>query len=109
MARAVPFSGLSGARSRAERQVLLLAVKANAPGAHAFPFWPGNGTACAVQSLAESTIRSKEARMERTDLENEGGNGHLGEDLKTQARAKLDEAKRVSEELMDRVESFVRE
>jgi len=47
--------------------------------------------------------------MERTDLENEGGNGHLGEDLKTQARAKLDEAKRVSEELMDRVESFVRE
>jgi ElaB/YqjD/DUF883 family membrane-anchored ribosome-binding protein len=47
--------------------------------------------------------------MERTDLENEGGNGHVGEDLRDQARAKLDEARRVSEELMDRVEAFVRE
>jgi len=47
--------------------------------------------------------------MERTDLENEGGNGHLGEDLRNQARAKLDEARRVSEEFLDRVESFVRE
>jgi len=48
--------------------------------------------------------------MERTDLgENEGGNGHLGDDLKTQANAKLDEAMRFSEEIMDRVEAFVRE
>lgn len=47
--------------------------------------------------------------MERTDLDNERGNGHLGEDLTNQARAKLEEARRVSEELMDRVESFVRE
>lgn len=47
--------------------------------------------------------------MERTDLENESGNGHIAEDLRTQARAKLDDARRASEELMDRVESFVRE
>ncbi len=48
--------------------------------------------------------------MERTELDNNlGGNGHLGEDLKAQANAKLDEAWRFSEELMDRVEAFVRE
>ncbi len=48
--------------------------------------------------------------MERTELdEGESGNGHMGEDLKAQANAKLDEAMRFSEELMDRVEAFVRE
>jgi ElaB/YqjD/DUF883 family membrane-anchored ribosome-binding protein len=48
--------------------------------------------------------------MERTDLgNNTGGNGHIGEDLKAQATAKIDDAMRYSEELMDRVESFVRE
>jgi ElaB/YqjD/DUF883 family membrane-anchored ribosome-binding protein len=48
--------------------------------------------------------------MERTDLgSSSGGNGHLGDDLKAQANAKLDEAMRYSEELMDRVEAFVRE
>lgn len=47
---------------------------------------------------------------ERTDLgNNPGGNGHIGEDLRAQANAKLDEAMRFSEELMDRVEAFVRD
>ena len=48
--------------------------------------------------------------MERTTLdENQSGNGHGAEDLKAQASAKLDEAWQWSEQLMDRVESFVRE
>ena len=47
----------------------------------------------------------------RTELGDttQGGNGHLADDLKAQASAKLDEAMRFSEELMDRVEAFVRE
>ena len=47
--------------------------------------------------------------MERTEVGNGNGSGHLAEDLKAQASAKLDDAMRMSEELMDRVESFVRE
>jgi ElaB/YqjD/DUF883 family membrane-anchored ribosome-binding protein len=48
--------------------------------------------------------------MERSEMDdNPGGNGHLTEDLKNQASAKLDEALQWSEQLMDRVESFVRE
>jgi len=48
--------------------------------------------------------------MERTELDDEsGGNGHRGEDLKAKASAKLDDAWRFSEEIMDRVEVFVRE
>jgi ElaB/YqjD/DUF883 family membrane-anchored ribosome-binding protein len=48
--------------------------------------------------------------MERTTLDEDmGGNGHVGEDLKSAASAKLDEARQWSEQLLDRVESFVRE
>ena len=49
--------------------------------------------------------------MERTTLDETqgGGNGHTAEDLKRAASAKLDEAWQWSEQIMDRVESFVRE
>ncbi len=48
--------------------------------------------------------------MERTTLdENKSGNGHVGEDLKSAATAKLDEAWQWSEQILDRVQSFVRE
>jgi len=48
--------------------------------------------------------------MMRSELDDAAsGNGHIAEDFKAQASAKLDDALRLSEEIMDKVEAFVRE
>jgi ElaB/YqjD/DUF883 family membrane-anchored ribosome-binding protein len=48
--------------------------------------------------------------MERTTAsENRSGDGHGVDELRRAATAKMDEAWQWSEQLMDRVESFVRE